>query len=37
MTKRKSRVKLTPGEMMQGQRYPGVHGKVVDWVDLGEA
>ena len=33
MTKRKSPVKLPPREIMQGQRYPGVHGKVVDWVD----
>ena len=33
MTKRKSRVKLPPREIMRGKQYPGVRGKVVDWVD----
>lgn len=33
MTKRKSRVKPSPREIMQGKQYPGVHGKVVDWAD----
>jgi hypothetical protein len=33
MTKRRSRVKLSPRKIMQGRRYPGIHGKVVDWVD----
>jgi hypothetical protein len=33
MTKRKSRVQLPPRRIMHGKQYPGVHGKVVDWVD----
>jgi hypothetical protein len=33
MTKRRSRVKLSPPEIMQGKQYPGIHGKVVDWAD----
>jgi hypothetical protein len=33
MTKRKSPVKLPRGEIMHGKQYPGVRGKVVDWVD----
>jgi hypothetical protein len=33
MTKRKSRVKLSPRDIMHGKQYPGVCGKVVDWVD----
>jgi hypothetical protein len=33
MTKRKSRVKLAPRDIMHGKQYPGVRGKVVDWVD----
>jgi hypothetical protein len=33
MTKRKSRVKLPPREIMRGRQYSGVHGKIVDWVD----
>lgn len=33
MTRRKSRVKLPPREIMRGKQYPGVRGKVVDWVD----
>jgi hypothetical protein len=33
MTKRKSRVKLSPRDIMHGKQYPGVRGKVVDWVD----
>lgn len=33
MTKRKSRVKLPPRDIMHGKQYPGVRGKAVDWVD----
>jgi hypothetical protein len=33
MTKRKSPVKLPPREIVRGKQYPGVAGKVVDWVD----
>ena len=33
MTKRKSRVKLPPRDIMRGKQYPGLRGKVVDWVD----
>lgn len=33
MTKRKSPVKLSPRETIQGKQYPGIHGKVVDWAD----
>jgi hypothetical protein len=33
MTTRKSRVKLSPRDIMHGKQYPGVRGKVVDWVD----
>jgi hypothetical protein len=33
MTKRKSRVKLPPREIVRGKQYLGVCGKVVDWVD----
>jgi hypothetical protein len=33
MTKRKSRVKLAPRYAMHGKQYPGVRGKVVDWVE----
>ncbi len=30
MTKRRSRVKLPPRDIMRGKQYPGVRGKVVD-------
>jgi hypothetical protein len=33
MTKRKSPVNLPPREIKNGKQYPGVRGKVVDWVD----
>jgi integrase len=33
MMKRKSRVKLPSRNIMHGKQYPGVRGKVVDWVD----
>jgi hypothetical protein len=33
MTKRKSPVKLPPRDIKNGKQYPGVRGKVVDWVD----
>ena len=33
MTKRKSRVKRLPPDITWGIQYPGVRGKVVDWVD----
>jgi hypothetical protein len=33
MTKRKSRVKRTPRDVVHGKQYPGVRGKVVDWVE----
>jgi hypothetical protein len=33
MTKRNSRMKLPSRKIMHGKEYPGVHGKVVDWVD----
>jgi hypothetical protein len=33
MMKRKSRVKLAPRDIMRGKQYPGVRGKVADWVD----
>ena len=33
MTKRKSPVKLSPREIIHGNQYPGIHGKVVDWTD----
>jgi hypothetical protein len=33
MTKRKSPVKLPPRGIIHGKRYPGIHGKVVDWTD----
>jgi hypothetical protein len=32
MTKRKSRVQLSPRDIMHGKQYPGVRGRVVDWV-----
>jgi hypothetical protein len=33
MMKRKSRVKLPPRKIVRGKQYPGIRGKVVDWVD----
>ena len=37
MTKPKSAVKPSPRGIQHGNRYPGVHGKVVDWADHGFA
>jgi hypothetical protein len=33
MTKCKPPEKLSPRGIIQGKRYPGIHGKVVDWAD----
>jgi hypothetical protein len=33
MMKRKTRVKLSPAEVMRGRQYPGVQGKIVDYAD----
>ena len=33
MMKRKPSAKLSPRDIMRSKQYPGVRGKVVDWID----